>query len=70
MSLPGPVNISRTLMLIYIKIKKCSVIRSQCQFENLRRPPKKIRRAWHVSPFLQNDLVYLAEILYREYMGP
>ena len=25
---------------------------------------KDLRRPWHLSPFLQNGLVYLAEILY------
>ena len=64
-------NISRTLMLIDIKMKKiCVRIRSQWQFENLRRPLKNLRRSWHLSPFLQNGSVYLAEILYGVYVGP
>ena len=41
-------SISRTLMLIGIKMKKiCSGSRSQWLFENVRRPG-------HLSPFLQN----------------
>ena len=51
-------------MLIDIKMKKiCSRIRSHWLFENLRRPT-------HLSPFLQNGEVYLAEILYGVLVGP
>ena len=32
--------------------------------------PKKIRQPTHLSPFLQNGLVYLAEILYEVLVGP
>ena len=45
-------------MLIDIKIKIiCCGIMSQWPFENLRRP-------WYFSLFLQNGLIYLAEMLY------
>ena len=53
-----------TLMVTDSKMKKiCSGIRSQWPFENLRRPT-------HLSPFLQNGLVYFAEILYGVLVGP
>ena len=47
-------------MLIGFKMKKniFSGIRSQCLFENLRRPG-------YLSPFFQNGNVNLAEILYE-----
>ena len=51
-------------MLIDMKMKKiCSGIRSQWSFENLHGPV-------HLSPFLQNGQVYLAEILYGVLVGP
>ena len=51
-------------MLIDIRMKKiCSGIRSQWLFENLRR-------SRHLSPFFQNSLVYLAEIVYGVLVGP
>ena len=53
-------------MLINIKMKKiCSGSRSQWPFENLRGPKNNLRRPTHLSPFLQNGWVYLAEILYK-----
>ena len=51
-------------MLIGMKMKKsCRETLSQWLFENLRRPG-------HLSPFLRNGLVYLAEILYGVSVGP
>ena len=32
--------------------------------------PKNLHRPWHLSPFLQNGLVYLAENLYGVLVGP
>ena len=31
---------------------------------------KKLHQSWHLSPFLQNGYVYLAEIMYGVPAGP
>ena len=57
-------SISKILTLIDIKRKrKIGSVGHHGRFKIYADPTKDVRRPWHLSPFLKNDLVYLAEIL-------
>ena len=56
-------------MLIDIKMKKSLAKIGHNDFLKIYVDPKNLHQPWHLSPFLQNNLVYLAEILYGVKVG-
>ena len=62
---------SRTLILIDIKMKKKSIaeLGRNCRLK-IYVDPKFFLQPGHLSPFLQSGQVYLAEILYKVLVGP
>ena len=67
-------SISRTLMLIDIKMKKvCSGTRSQWTFENSHQHWQNLRQPWHLSPFkwliLWNHCTHESQISHSAWQG-